>query len=137
MMLPTLMGHERDQRKQPQHCWGCSRNREVSPLPPGLIYHSDRGSQYTSHLYQAALQKGGMQPRMGKKGDCFDNAVVELFFSTLIRELMLGTVFVSRQEGRSQVFEYLEIFYNRQRRHSTLRYLMPVEFEQRGNRAVA
>lgn len=107
------------------------------PPPTGLIHHSDRGSQYTSRLYQAALQQGGMQPSMGKKGDCQGNAVVESLFSTLKRELMLNTVFVSRQEGRSQVFEYLEIFYNRQRRHSTLGYLTPVEFEQRGNRAVA
>ncbi|PNY79252.1 IS3 family transposase [Deinococcus koreensis] len=107
------------------------------PPPADLIHHSDRGSQYTSRLYQAALQRSGMQSSMGRKGDCFDNAVVESFFSTLKRELMMDTVFMSRQEGRSQVFEYLEIFYNRQRRHSTLGYLTPVEFEQRGNRAVA
>ncbi len=94
-------------------------------------------TQYTSRLYQAALQANGMQPSMGKKGNCFDNAVLESFFSTLKRELMLDTVFVSRQEGRRQVFEYLEIFYNRQRRHSTLGYQTPVEFEQRANRAVA
>lgn len=74
---------------------------------------------------------------MGEKGNCFDNAVVESAFSTLKREPMLGTVFMSRQEGRSQVFKYPEIFYDRQRLHSTLGYLTPVEFEQRGNRAVA
>lgn len=107
------------------------------PPPAGLIHHSDRGSQYTSRLYQAVLQKSGMQSSMGKRGDCFDNAVVESFVSTLKRELMMDTVFMSCQEGRGQGFEYLEIFYNRQRRHSTLGYLTPVEFEQRGNRAVA
>ena len=74
---------------------------------------------------------------MGRKGDCFDNAVVESFFSTLKRELLLDNVFYTRQEGRSQVFEYLEVFYNRQRRHSTLGYKIPVEFEQLSIRAVA
>lgn len=67
---------------------------------------------------------------MGRKGDCFDNAVVESFFSTLKRELLLGQVFESRQEARTQVFEFIEVFYNRQRRHSTLGYRSPLEFEQ-------
>jgi putative transposase len=105
--------------------------------PLGVIHHSDRGSQYTSRLYQAALKAGGAVPSMGRKGDCFDNAVVESFFSTLKRELLLGNVFHTRQEGRSQVFEYLEVFYNRERRHSTLGYKTPLEFEQLSNRAVA
>lgn len=98
--------------------------------PPGLIHHSDRGSQYTSHAYRRALEAQGARSSMGKKGDCFDNAVVESFFSTLKRELLLDRVFQTRQEGRLQVFEYLEVFYNRQRRHSTLGYKTPVEFEQ-------
>ena len=105
--------------------------------PAGVIHHSDLGSQYTSRLYQAALRAGGAVPSMGRKGDCFDNAVVESFFSTLKRELLLGNVFYTRQERRSQVFEYLEVFYNRQRRHSTLGYKTPLEFEQLSNRAVA
>jgi putative transposase len=105
--------------------------------PPGVIHHSDRGSQYTSCLYQSALRKGGAVPSMGKKGDCVDNAVVESFFSTLKRELLLDHVFQTRQEGRSQVFEYLEVFYNRQRRHSTLGYKTPLEFEQLSIHAVA
>ena len=105
--------------------------------PAGVIHHSDRGSQYTSRLYQAALRAGAAVPSMGRKGDCFDNAVVESFFSTLKRELLLGNIFHTRQEGRSQVFEYLEVFYNRQRRHSTLGYKTPLEFEQLSNRAVA
>jgi len=104
--------------------------------PPGVIHHSDRGSQSTSRLYQAALREGGAVPSMGRKGDCFDNAVVESFFSTLKRELLLGNVFHTRQEGRGQVFEYLEVFYNRQRRHSTLGYKTPLEFEQLSNRTV-
>lgn len=105
--------------------------------PLGVIHHSDRGSQYTSRLYQAALKTGGAVPSMGRKGDCFDNAVVESFFSTLKRELLLENVFHTRQEGRIQVFEYLEVLYNRQRRHSTLGYKTPLEFEKLSNRAVA
>jgi putative transposase len=83
------------------------------------------------------LRTGGAVPSMGKKGDCFDNAVVESFFSTLKRELLLDHVFHTRQEGRSQVFESLEVFYNRQRRHSTLGYKTPLEFEQLNIQAVA
>ena len=98
--------------------------------PPGLIHHSDRGSQYTSSAYRGALEAQGALASMGKKGDCFDNAVVESFFSTLKRELLLDHVFHTRQEGRSQVFEYVEMFYNRQRRHSFLGYRSPVEFER-------
>lgn len=98
--------------------------------PPGLIHHSDRGSQYSSHLYQQTLAEQNIRGSMGRKGDCFDNAVVESFFSTLKRELLLGQVFESRQEARTQVFEFIEVFYNRQRRHSTLGYRSPLEFEQ-------
>lgn len=76
-------------------------------------------------------------PRIGRKGDCFDHAVVESFFSTLKRELLLENVSLTRQEGRGQVFESLEVFYNRQRRHSTLGDKTPLEFEQFNNRAVA
>ncbi|MFB9994703.1 IS3 family transposase [Deinococcus oregonensis] len=76
-------------------------------------------------------------PSRGKTGDCFDNAVVESFFSTLKRKLLLDHVFHTRQEGRSQVFEYLEVFDNRQRRHSTLGDKTPVEFEQLNIHAVA
>ena len=107
------------------------------PPPAGLIHHSDQGSHYTSRLSQAALQRSGRQSSMGKTGACFDTAVVESCFSSRKRELMMDTVLMSRQEGRGQVFEYLDIFYNRQRRHRALGYLTPVEFEQRGNRAVA
>ena len=105
--------------------------------PPGLIHHSDRGSQYTSSAYRAVLEAQGALASMGKRGDCFDNAVVESFFSTLKRELLLDQVFHTRQEGRLQVFEYVEVFYNRQRRHSTLGYRTPIEFEQLRERKAA
>ena len=105
--------------------------------PPGVMHHSDLWSPYTSRLYQAALKAGAAVPSVGRTGDCLDNAVVESFFSTLKRELLLDNVFHTRQEGRGQVFEYLEVFYNRQRRHSTLGYKTPLEFEQLRNRTVA
>lgn len=107
----------------------------MNALPP--IHHSDRGSQYTSRTYRDALEAQGALCSMGKKGDCFDNAVVESFFSTLKRELLLDHVFQTRQEGRVQVLEYVEVCYNRQRRHSTLGYRTPVEFEQVGKRKAA
>ncbi|WP_371827256.1 IS3 family transposase [Deinococcus sp. QL22] len=88
------------------------------------------------HTRVACVQVGGAVPSMGKKGDCCDNAVVESFFSTLKRELPLGEVFHTRQEGRSQGFEHLEVFYNRQRRHSTLSDKTPLEFHQRSRRGV-
>ena len=105
--------------------------------PPGVIHHPDLGSQDMSRLYRAALKAGGAVPSMGRKGDCSDNAVLESFFATLKRELLLENVFHTRQEGRGQVYEHLEAFYNRQRRHSTLGYRTPLEFEQLSNRAVA
>ena len=94
---------------------------------PGLIHHSDRGSQYASHAYQAELTRLGVVPSMSRKGNCWDNAVVESFFATLKRELLDGQVFESREVARAAIFEYIEVFYNRQRRHSTLGYLTPVE----------
>lgn len=105
--------------------------------PPGVIDHSDRGSHYTRRLSHLALRKGGALPSIGKNGDGLDHAVVESFFSPLKRELLLDHVFHTRQEGRNQVFGYLEVFYHRQRRHSTLGCKTPREFEQLSIHAVA
>lgn len=99
--------------------------------PHGLIHHSDRGSQYAARRYQRALKAMGMSCSMSRKGDCFDNAVVESFFATLKRELVEGRVFETRQEAELKVFAYIEAFYNRKRRHSALGYLSPTEFEAR------
>jgi transposase InsO family protein len=96
----------------------------------GLVHHSDRGSQYASADYQQALKASGLQCSMSRKGNCWDNAVVESFFSTLKTELVYQTDFTTRQQARSELFEYIEVFYNRQRRHSTLGYLSPVEYER-------
>ena len=96
----------------------------------GLIHHSDRGSQYTAKAYQARLRDLGAQPSMSGKGNCYDNAVAESFFHTLKTELMDEMPFATRDEARTKVFDYIEVFFNRQRRHSTLGYVSPAEFEQ-------
>jgi transposase InsO family protein len=98
--------------------------------PQGLLHHSDRGSQYASFDYQQALADQGIQPSMSRKGNCWDNAVAESFFSTLKMELVYRTSFATRQEARAAIFEYIEVFYNRLRRHSTLGYLSPVDYER-------
>jgi len=98
------------------------------PLP-GLLHHSDRGSQYAGHDYQALLQAHECQCSMSRKGNCWDNAVVERFFGTLKREWTHERSFLTRQEAKAAVIEYIEMFYNSHRRHSTLGYLSPNEFE--------
>jgi putative transposase len=98
---------------------------------PGLIHHSDRGSQYASHDYQATLANHEMRPSMSRKGDCWDNAVAESFFSTLKTERVHHRLYRSRADARRDIFEYIEVFYNRLRLHSTLGYLSPVQFESR------
>lgn len=98
--------------------------------PPGLLHHSDRGSQYTCCDYQDELSRQGITVSMSRRGDCYDNAVVESFFSTLKAELKGYDHYVTRQQAQDELFEYLEVFYNRQRLHSSLGYLSPVEFEQ-------
>ncbi len=96
---------------------------------PGLLHHSDRGSQYAGHDYQALVQAYKFQCSMSRKGDCWDNAVVERFFGTLKREWTDDRSFLTRQEAKAAVIEYIEMFYNSHRRHSTLGYLSPNAFE--------
>jgi transposase InsO family protein len=97
----------------------------------GLIHHSDRGSQYASSAFQERLLEAGMLCSMSRRGDCYDNAVVESFFGTLKRELVNHYRFAPREAARKEVFDYIEVWYNRQRRHSSLGYVSPAEFEQR------
>ena len=100
-------------------------------LPQGdLLHHSDRGSQYASSAYRKVLQTHGITCSMSRKGDCWDNAVMESFFGTLKTELIHRYPWPSRRETRSAIHEYLAVFYNSQRRHSYLGYLSPVEFEK-------
>jgi len=96
----------------------------------GLLHHSDRGSQYASGSYQDQLQQHEITCSMSRKGNCWDNAVVESFFSTLKWELISDQSVGSRSEMRSSIFEYIEVWYNRKRRHSTLGYVSPAQFEQ-------
>lgn len=97
--------------------------------PPGLLHHSDRGSQYTSDLYQALLSGYHCQPSMSRVGNCLDNAAMESFFGTLKSELTHHRRYRTRAEAKSDIFLYIEGFYNRRRRHSALGYLSPDQFE--------
>lgn len=96
----------------------------------GVLHHTDRGSQYAAGEYQALLAAHGMTCSMSRKGDCWDNAVAESFFASLKRELVSGTQWGTRDEARTAVFEYIELWYNRERRHSSLDYLSPVAYER-------
>ena len=95
----------------------------------GLLHHSDRGSPYASKDYQLILQGHGIRCSMSRSGDCFDNAVMEAFFSTV--KVELGDRFETGDDAKRLLFEYLEVFYNQRRRHSTIGYLSPAAFEQR------
>ena len=97
----------------------------------GLLHHSDRGSQYAATSYQRVLDRYGLIPSMSRKGNCWDNACVESFFGTLKRELVYHRRYATREEATQDIFEYIEVFYNRKRRHSTLGYDSPAEFEAR------
>jgi len=96
----------------------------------GLIHHSDRGRQYASYAYQELLKEYGLIPSMSRSGNCYDNAYVESFFGTLKTELVHGERYRSRLEARLSIFEYVEVFYNRQRSHSALGYRSPEQYEK-------
>lgn len=95
----------------------------------GLLHHTDRGSQYASQDYQELLRAYGLECSMSRRGDCYDNAVAESFFATLEHELLTESDFHSRAEARQAIFAFIEVWYNRQRRHSSLGYVSPVAFE--------
>jgi len=99
----------------------------------GLLHHSDQGSQYAGEEFQRILSEHGIICSMSRKGNCYDNACVESFFSTLKTELIRRQRYATREEARAAIFDYIEVFYNRQRRHSTLAYKTPAEFEQLGD----
>jgi transposase InsO family protein len=96
----------------------------------GLLLHSDRGSQYASDYYQALLGKRGILCSMSRKGNCWDNAVMESFYRTLKVELIYLKKYETRMEAKRDIFEYIEIFYNRERLHSFLGYNSPEEYEK-------
>jgi putative transposase len=97
---------------------------------PGIIFHSDQGSQYASEEVRKYLQGHKMIQSMSRKGNCYDNAVMESFFHTLKTELVSFENFQTRDEAKMKIFDYIEIFYNRQRSHSSIDYLTPEEFER-------
>ena len=100
-------------------------------VKPGLIHHTDQGRQYSSAAYLAVLKEHGMIASMSRRGNCYDNAVAESFFSSLKNELIHHNSFRTRGEVRTAIFEYVEVFYNRQRRHQSLDYCSPVDYERK------
>ena len=99
--------------------------------PSGLIWHTDRGSQYASHAHKDLLQKNGIIQSMSRKGNCWDNAVAESFFHSLKTEFTNHEIFETRAKANEMIFEYIEVFYNRERMHSSNNYLSPVEYEEK------
>jgi transposase InsO family protein len=106
------------------------RNALLQRQPTGpVLHHSDRGVQYACDDYQELIQRFGLQPSMSRTGNCYDNAVMESFFGTLKTELVHHERYATREQAHQSLFEYIEVFYNRQRRHSSLGYLSPYQFE--------
>jgi transposase InsO family protein len=102
---------------------------------PGLLHHSDQGVQYAATQYRDRLKTLGITASMSRKGNPYDNAVVESFFSSLKNELTHHRRYATQDEARSEIFDYIEIFYNRQRAHQTLNYISPVAYEEASNGA--
>lgn len=99
----------------------------------GLVHHSDRGCQYASSCYRQALGRHGVNPSMSRAGNCYDNAAMESFWSTLKRELIYRQTFLTRSQASAAIFDYIETFYNPVRLHSALNYKSPVDFEHQNN----
>ena len=99
----------------------------------GLLHHSDRGVQYACDDYQQLLRAHGLEASMSRRGDCWDNAAMESFFSTLKRELVHRACFATREQATRSLFDYIEVFYNRRRLHSSLGYRSPVQYEESRN----
>lgn len=98
--------------------------------PPGLLHHSDRGAQYTSHDYQKRLRENHMTCSMSRKGNCWDNAVAESLWATIKREVVDGEMWATRSDLNAALFEYIEVFYNRERLHSFLDNMTPQEYDE-------
>jgi putative transposase len=119
------MGERMTQTLTAQALWRAVHQKRP---PKGLIHHSDRGSQYCANDYQDLLKQLGMQTSMSRKGNCYDNAPMESCWSSLKNELIHHKKYATRDQARASITEYIEIFYNRQRRHSRLGYLSPAQF---------
>ena len=103
----------------------------------GLLHHSDRGSQYASNDYQKLLSDNRIDCSMSRKGNCYDNAVMESFFATLKQELIYRQPYQSHHQTKQDIFEYIQVWYNRKRIHSSLGYLSPLELENNGRHPMA
>jgi putative transposase len=101
----------------------------VRGKPTGVMVHTDQGSQYGSYDYRKLLSDAGLVQSMSRRGNCWDNAVAESFFATLKKQAVHGERFVSRQQAKQLIFEYIEFYYNRVRRHSSVQWLSPLQFE--------
>lgn len=110
-----------------QALWRAVRNKRPAP---GLIHHSDRGSQYCADDYRKLVKQFGMQVSMSRKGNCYDNAPMESFWGSLKNELIHHQRYSTRADAQAAIKEYIEIFYNRQRRHSRLGYVSPARFAE-------
>ncbi len=128
MAVGWAMGNQRDEQLVTDALMMAVVRRRPQP---GLLHHSDRGSQYTSQGYRALLKSYGVEVSMSKKADCYDNALMESFFGTVKEECVYRHTFRTRSEARQTIFEYLEVFYNRTRRHSALGQVSPVIYEQK------
>jgi len=99
-------------------------------VKPGLIHPSDQGRQYSSASYQAVLQRHRIIASMSRRGNCYDNALAESFFSSLKNELIDHSTFSIRHEAKTAIFESIKVFYNRQRRHQALDFISPIDYER-------
>jgi transposase InsO family protein len=124
-----IVGYAMSSRMTKELCMSALQLAVVCKKPAGgLIHHSDRGSQYCSKNYQEQLKKNGMKASMSRKGNCYDNAPMESFWGSLKNELVHHTQYKTRQQAQNEITEYIEIFYNRQRRHSRLGNVSPAQF---------
>ena len=137
---PVLAAHRRlvDEREHggpARH--RCAGHGDLAPRgkPDALLHHSDQGSQYTSEQFQRLLAENGVTCSMSRSGNVWDNAAMESFFSSLKIERIDRRTYRTRDEAKADVFDYIERFYNPKRRHSTLGYLNPMEFEMRAQSA--
>jgi transposase InsO family protein len=126
----SVVGWAMDKRMTRQLVMNALRMAVQRRRPPsGVIFHSDRGSQYASADFQSLLAHYGLRCSMSRKGDCWDNAVVESFFGSLKQELVFHQKYLTRFQARQSIFDYIERFYNRRRLHSTLGYKSPAAYE--------
>ena len=126
-----IVGWATEDNMKAELCMKALKNAVMRHKPPkGLVHHSDRGVQYCSKEYQEFLKKHGMICSMSRKGNCYDNACAETFFSTIKCEMLYHKCYRTRGEAHNDIFWYIEVFYNRKRRHQSLGYLSPAQFKR-------